>query len=57
MWSLFFHFGWLFLLAPLVMLVVCMLMCGFVCRPSRTGGMGCCGHHHSSNVGNSSSPS
>ena len=45
MW-LWFHWGWLFLLVPLAMMLVCVLMCVGMCR--HCGGVGgdCCGHTH-----------
>jgi hypothetical protein len=46
MW-LSFHPGWLFLAAPLVMLVACMLMCMFGRHGAKRVGMGCCDHTHS----------
>ena len=41
-----FHFGWLFLIVPLAMMLVCVLMCVGMCRQNAGGGGRCCGHTH-----------
>jgi hypothetical protein len=46
MWPLF-HFGWLFLLVALAMMVVCVLMFARMCRHGASSGGRCCGHTHS----------
>ncbi len=43
MWWSWIQSGWLFLLIPLVMMVVCILMCIFVCGVRSCGCGACCG--------------
>ena len=44
-----FHWGWLFMIVPLVMMLVCVLMCIFGRRLCGGGWSRCCGHTHNEN--------